>query len=156
MKEIKDYPGYFVTRDGKILSTNGRWDKSPKQLKVVFCRRGYNRVALYNEERKLFSVHRLVAEAYIPNPNNLPQVDHLDGNKNNNCVDNLEWVSMEENMSRRFSLQHHLKNVKTGELKIVYNLKEWCKDNSISHSNLYQTRDGIRRTHVKGWKLISI
>lgn len=49
---------------------------------------------------KTFRVHRLVAEAFIPNPNNLSDVDHIDENKNNNSVENLRWLSHKENSSR--------------------------------------------------------
>ena len=59
---------------------------------------GYNRVALYrNNKPENKYVHRLVAEHFIPNPNNLKEVNHIDGNKLNNCVENLEWVSAKQN-----------------------------------------------------------
>ena len=61
--------------------------------------RGYKRVCLSNYHyKKRFKIHRLVAIEFIPNPNNLPQVNHIDGNKENNCVSNLEWVSVKENV----------------------------------------------------------
>lgn len=56
-----------------------------------------------NGERKYFAVHRLVAQAFISNPNNYEQVDHLDGNKLNNNVDNLEWVTPKENTNRAWN-----------------------------------------------------
>lgn len=65
---------------------------------------GYISVSLCKDGiEKTFNVHRLVAKTFIQNPNNLPEVNHIDGNKENNCVDNLEWVTRSENM------QHSLK-----------------------------------------------
>lgn len=66
-------------------------------LNVVFC---------INQKKQHKLAHRLVAEAFIPNPNNYTTVNHKDENKLNNCVDNLEWLSVEDN--NRYSNQHML------------------------------------------------
>ena len=80
---------YEVRADGTVYSkiTN-------KELKQVTMKNGYKMVSLQVEPgvRKQFYVHRLVAEKFIPNPLNLPCVNHIDGDKTNNAVDNLEWV----------------------------------------------------------------
>lgn len=80
---------YEVLPNGKIL--NKRWNR---YVKPQPNNKGYGRVQLCG---KFYFVHRLVAEKYIPNPNNLPQVNHIDGDKTNNCIENLEWVSNQEN-----------------------------------------------------------
>lgn len=97
VKEIKGYRGkYIISSDGVIYN-----NYSGKEMKQRLIR-GYPHVGLriFNgekSEQKLYKVHRLVAEYFIPNPNNLPIVNHKDGNKVNTNVSNLEWVSFEEN-----------------------------------------------------------
>lgn len=85
-----------------LVSSKGRvFDILKNRLAKQFLTgRGYYSVTLWygsQENRKNYIVSRLVAQAFIPNPNNLPQVNHKDGNKLNNCVDNLEWVSARDN-----------------------------------------------------------
>lgn len=67
-------------------------------LKLQADKKGYQRVRVtISGEKMTFKVHREVAKAFIPNPDNKPQVNHIDGNKSNNAVDNLEWVTNLEN-----------------------------------------------------------
>lgn len=80
---------YEITRDGKVINKQTGHTLAPQPNG-----KGYLRVSI---GKKLMFIHRLVAEKYIPNPENKPQVNHKDGNKLNNCVDNLEWVTNQEN-----------------------------------------------------------
>jgi DNA-binding transcriptional regulator YiaG len=80
---------YQITYDGRII--NKKWGREVKPQKNG---KGYLRVGIAG---KLRFVHRLVAEKFVPNPDNLPQVNHKDGNKLNNCAENLEWVSNQDN-----------------------------------------------------------
>jgi hypothetical protein len=90
---------YFVTENGRVISTKFGKTKELKQ----FINSGYYCVGLsINNKVFAFLVSRLVAEIYHPNPNNLPEVDHIDCNKLNNHVDNLEWVTYSENIKRAF------------------------------------------------------
>lgn len=101
-KEISEY--YLVSNLGKIksLPRNGTI-KVERILKAKTARTGYKEVSLaYRDTRKSKLVHRLVAEAFIPNPENKPCIDHLDFDKSNNCVENLKWVSYEENNKSRY------------------------------------------------------
>jgi HNH endonuclease/NUMOD4 motif len=95
MKQVKGYEGrYSVSKDGSVYS-----EISKKFLKPQVDHNGYLYVNLYDSFGKMKSikVHRLVASAYIENTNNKPQVNHKDGNKKNNNVDNLEWATKSEN-----------------------------------------------------------
>lgn len=97
-RDIKGYEGlYQISSKGRVKSF-----RKPKKfgepdeyiLKNYLSNNGYLQVFLYGKNaRKSFSVHRLVAEAFIPNPNNFPQVNHKDENPTNNSVDNLEWCT---------------------------------------------------------------
>ena len=94
MKDIKNYEGlYAVTPEGEVWSYQKK-----KFLKHRFIKGGYFQVSLHkNRKVKYFYIHRLVAEAYIPNLDNLPQINHKDENKANNCVNNLEWCDAKYN-----------------------------------------------------------
>ncbi len=93
MKQFRDTK-YFADENGNIF-------RNGKQRKLHINKYGYQEVSLsINKKPKTFLVHRIVAECNIPNPNNLPQIDHKDFNKLNNSIYNLEWVSSEENVKR--------------------------------------------------------
>ena len=94
MKDIKNYEGlYAVTSCGKVYSY-----KRKKFLKPLATIWGYLRVNLYKDDKmKSYMIQRLVAEAYIPNPENLPQVDHIDENKTHNYLNNLQWITSRDN-----------------------------------------------------------
>jgi hypothetical protein len=94
MKEI--YPDYYVCKSGHVHSTKLG---SMRQLKPKIDKDGYLLVNLVLEEgHKMKRVHRLIAEAYVPNPEGLDQVNHIDGNKKNNSYLNLEWCSCKDNL----------------------------------------------------------
>lgn len=96
MVDIPGYEGrYAVTEDGQVWSYLRR-----KYLKQDLTYRGYKKVHLINKDGKdtYEGVHRLVALAYIPNPDNLETVNHKDEDKTNNNVDNLEWMSRADNI----------------------------------------------------------
>lgn len=80
---------YEITKNGQVINKH-----TGKVVKPQKNGKGYLRVAI---GKKLMFIHRMVAEKYVPNPDNMPQVNHKDGNKENNCVDNLEWVSNQQN-----------------------------------------------------------
>ena len=101
-KDVQGYEGlYQVSNLGNVKSfrESHKYGK-PKEftLKPCLINSGYYVVTLYTgKERHKFQIHRMVANAFIPNPDNLPCVNHKDENKLNNCVDNLEWCTYQYN-----------------------------------------------------------
>lgn len=95
--EIPGFPNYKITKDGRIFSLFTNIEK-----KAYKDTHGYLRVTLYPIGKKYY-VHRLVALAYIPNPDQKPTVNHKNGVKHDNHVDNLEWMTFEENSEHAYS-----------------------------------------------------
>lgn len=98
-KPVVGYEGlYEVSNLGNVRSLNWRNTGEVRNLYLKKQRYGYRQVELYFKNKpKMVTVHRLVATAFIPNPNNLPQINHKDLDKTNNNVENLEWVTASEN-----------------------------------------------------------
>lgn len=98
-KDIEGYEGkYQVSNIGNVRSLDYRHTGKIKRLKLNTDKSGYSRLRLYKEGKpEDYLVYRLVAQAFIPNPNNLPCVNHKDENPRNNCVWNLEWCTYSYN-----------------------------------------------------------
>lgn len=97
MRPIPNYPNYYVDWHGNVYSTNYKHKGITEKLKLLESK-GYYHIALWdNGKSKQFLVHRLVAEAFIPNPKNKPEINHKNGIKTDNRVENLEWVTRSEN-----------------------------------------------------------
>lgn len=163
MKDIKGYEGlYAVTSCGRIWSYR-------KNKFLTYCYSSakpdarYFRVYLYKQGKPTpYQVHRLVAEAYIPNPNNLPVVNHKDENKFNNCVNNLEWCTYLYNNTYGTALirnaEKHFKKIYCEELNRTYkSLTEASKDLHISKSHLCEVLKGTRKSvgGYSSWRYIN-
>lgn len=128
-KQIKDFPNYYIYDDGTVINiTNG------KVLNGSIGENGYKYFRLANQGRKkMFYAHRLVAENFIENTENLPVVNHKDGNKLNNNIENLEWVSYSDN-AKHFhqEIKKDSKNKKTEYYTEDLNGEIWiaAKNNS--------------------------
>lgn len=121
-KKIKGFENYEVSDEGKVRNiTTGFVLKQEDN-------RGYLRVVLYINGKKTHKkIHRLVAEAFIPNPDNKPQVNHRDEDKKNNSVRNLEWVTAKENSNY---------GTRTQRMK---NNPEWKKSNAEHLQRLHES-----------------
>ena len=121
---IEGYPDYMISSDGSVWSC-----KSHIYLKPAYTKRGYASVELFNKNgSRRMLVHRLVARAFIPNPNNYPQINHIDENPSNNNVDNLEWCTAKYNMNYGVG-------AKTRHLKIDYT-KQCRKEIAIKNGKI--------------------
>ncbi len=123
---LKKYENYIIYEDGTIWSI-----KSKQFIKPWIGTKGYNFVTLQNgNERHNFRLHRLIAEYFVPNPLNKPDVNHKDENKNNNHYSNLEWVTKTENnlygtRSERSALS------RIGNSKICRKVKQYSTNNIL-------------------------
>ncbi|WP_460678109.1 NUMOD4 motif-containing HNH endonuclease [Mucilaginibacter koreensis] len=93
---IEDYPNYLISRRGEVRSIIG--GGQGRILCPVDNSYGYKRIALRNNQgTRILRVHRLVAQAFLPNPGNLPMVNHRSGDKSDNSIENLEWATAQTN-----------------------------------------------------------
>lgn len=145
-KDIKWYEGlYQVSELGRVKR---KYRKSERILKPLVDKDGYIYINLNkNNKRKWFRVHRLVAEAFIPNPENKPQVNHIDEVKTNNMVSNLEWMTVKENINYGTRTERCSKKIKAidianGEWNEYRSIRECARQLSLNHGNISKCLQG--------------
>ncbi len=151
MKPHPTQTDYLFTEEGDVYST-----KSGKLKKMKQGRDGggYKKIDLWNNgKKKTYNAHILVAETYIPNTDNLPEVNHKDEDKSNNNVANLEWSTHACNVQHSLAKNWIVENVSTGERQTIYNLAAFCRQLGLSAGSLCHTLTGAYSQH-KGYKLI--
>lgn len=150
-KQVEENPVYYVSNMGRVKTVDHPvWCKVNNSYSIRkgrFCvptnnnSKGYWRVGIQiNGKQKHFAIHRLVAKAFIPNPDNLPQINHIDGNKNNNCVSNLEWCTNEYNR------QHAIENNLMLSEKHKAKSSECCNFRKLTYEQILFIREEYKNT----------
>lgn len=140
-KSIEGYEYYEVSNLGRVRSwINNKWNKrnTPKLLSLHRLSKGYLGVSLCSAPNtsKTMKVHRLVAKAFIPNPSNLPIVNHKDEDKTNNCVSNLEWCTNNYNLNYGTARQRIFETIeRNGGYKVRHVVQRDLKGNIIKEYN---------------------
>lgn len=149
-KDIAGYEGlYQINNYGDVKSLNYGNTKKEKILKKRIDKKGYIHYALFkNKKITEKKAHRLVAQAFIPNPENKPQINHIDGNKQNNYIKNLEWCTNSENQKHSYSKLKNISYFKYNNPRIkkvrcieknktfdsIEKAKKWCGKTGITHA----------------------
>lgn len=148
-KEIESAPGWFISNMGQIKNKNGEV-KLPRPHP-----KGYLQVSLSG---KNYLLHRLVATYFLDNPENKPQVDHIDGDKTNNKAENLRWVTSHENNSNpstswknKHGMQKVMRIDKNGLTKIYDSVREAADDVGVNHSSISKCLN-LKRKTIAGYK----
>lgn len=160
-KEISWSPDYFISSYGRVKSY--KKDKiNGILLKLRIDQKGYITIQLpniYTGKHKRTGVHRLVAEAFIPNPESKGDVNHIDEDKSNNRVDNLEWMTRKENLNYGVRAERMAKtrgipiiaiNLKAGESREFYGTNECARQLGLNPSNITSVLKSKRR-HTGGF-----
>lgn len=150
--ELEDYPGYYISKDGVIVST---LQGKPKIRKPCKDHGGYDVVTLHKDGRaKTKTIHRLLAETYIDNPDNLPFVLHYDDDPSNNSLDNLRWGSPSDNTQDMVRNGHGVhEEVYCVETDITYrSISEAARKLGVSRENTCSVCKG-RHANVGGYHI---
>lgn len=161
-RDIAGYEGkYQVSNLGNVRALNFHRQGQPKLLKLLPSMDGYFQVALWKDSKaKFFRVHRLVAQAFISNPDNKPLINHINGIKTDNKAENLEWCTLLENKHHAITTglekvigheNHNAKAVaqydKDGALIKTYQCMKYASEaTNIRYTNISQVCHGHRKT----------
>ena len=141
-KKIEAFPRYSISDTGSV-----RNDETGKVLRPAKDSNGYSFVILHLNNKKIHGyLHRLVATAFIPNPLNLPEVNHKDLNKSNNDVSNLEWVTRRENIIHRYKTLGHNNRGRTSVI---------CVETDITYKSVAEAAKAVHVSEAMIWKCLT-
>lgn len=169
MRETQ-YSGYYITEDGKTYREPGKYDRKGQYGKIneyglIYLKPAYRghpkyseyqyeciNISIRDENGKYLkqikkSIHQLVAEVFVPNPERHTEIDHIDRNNKNNHYKNLRWCSRNENLRNKEYESYKITDTLSGQIWEGKNLMDWARDNE----NLVKTR---LRKKDQGWKYI--
>lgn len=144
----EEYNQFQISNDGQLKNV-----KTGTVYKQVVNKKGYNQVCVSlgsRDKKKVFRIHKAVAETFISNPNNKKEVNHKDGNKNNNHVSNLEWVTPSENVQHacQNGLHTPLYGVDNGRAKLTQDDVNYIRTHFICGDRKYGARALSREFNV--------
>lgn len=135
-RKVRDYENYEISTHGRVMNTWRNKILAPNKNTW-----GYLGVSLYkNGIEKRFQIHRLVAQAFLENPLEKNEVNHIDGDKTNNCITNLEWVTRSENM--KHAHQNNLMDISK-----AYKMSSKTQGTKLT---VFDKKSGIKKTFKNG------
>ena len=167
---IKDFPNYYITDTGDVYSRSYRNTGRIKKLKPSLTKHGYLQVCLYyGDKSKRFRIHQLVAETFLLNPENKPCINHINGQKDDNRVENLEFCTYSENTTHFYhtlgykrpsgknnSRSKIILQIKNGKvIAEFYGAADASKQTGINRANIVACCNGRKWHHTAGgymWK----
>ena len=144
-EKIRRFPEYYINEKGDIKG------KRVKLLKPALDKDGYLIVSMYrNGKRTVSKVHILVAETFLPNPNNLTEVNHKDEDKTNPHLDNLEWCTSQYNIEYSMAKNFLLLSPED-KVVPVFNLRKFCREQGLDQGHMSGVTSG-RYKSCKKWR----
>lgn len=143
-KDVVGYEGlYQVSNMGRVKSLNYWRTGQERLLRLIPSTSGYLKVKLHRDSKgKWYNVHKLVAQAFIPNPNSKPCIDHINTIRTDNRADNLRWVTCKEN-SNNLLTREHIKQLRKKEV--------FCEDTIYNSIAECAEHYNVKRTTMNGW-----